>query len=796
MVYFIPQKHAQTTPNPYSWCAIYHPHPEGYKYDKPLTDHICSAVDTIRQKYPQTGIVITGDFNQYKDGFIKRSLNLKQIITKPTRKNAILDKCFTDMPALYEKFEILGGLGKSDHDMVVMYPHLSNKFSLPKTYTTLVRSCSHNEKAMFCYDIKGINWEPLYKLESCAEKYDLFHSMIKELLDMHFPYKYVQRNTNDKPWVTDHFREICVKKHTAKQEGNKMLYHQMKNKANHLSKHLRKVYYQQKAEETDSRKMWQMVNTLTNTNRKSTSALKSLANSKCNGDMQLLADEINSFFESISQGLPPLQPTSVSTPHEVPSKYIISVDSMESCLMQIKIHKAPGPDGVPNWVLRDFAPVLAGPLASIANSSIRESYVPHIWKCADVLPLPKVTPPTEIEKDLRPISLTPAMSKACMEHFIYTWLWECVREKIDPNQFGGKKGSSTVYALIKLLHEWFSATDKLKIVVDIVLIDYAKAFDHLNHNIIIRKLYDMDVPPVLTHWVSSFLCERQQRVKIGPIKSSWLHINGGVPQGTKLGPLLFLIMINDLKPISATTKFIDDTTLHEIKPVIGPGQIQHSIDTIMQWSADNDMKLNPTKTKQLSINFSFDKYASQDLYISDQLIEKCDVVKLLGVKIQNDLKWDSHINSIVSKASQRLRIITVLKHSGYNTEKLVTVYIAHIRSLTEYACQVWHPALTITLTQDLERLQIRALRIIRPDLDYDSALETLDLLSLADRRKHLCRNTYNKLKDPSNVLHDLVPMQRCKSYNTRSTNTRTTIKTRIKRTDGSFINYAVATFMD
>ena len=208
------------------------------------------------------------------------------------------------------------------------------------------------------------------------------------------------------------------------------------------------------------------------------------------------------------------------------------------------------------------------------------------------------------------------------------------------------------------------------------------------------------------------------------------------------------------------------------------------------------MKLNPTKTKQLSINFSFDKYASQDLYISDQLIEKCDVVKLLGVKIQNDLKWDSHINSIVSKASQRLRIITVLKHSGYNTEKLVTVYIAHIRSLTEYACQVWHPALTITLTQDLERLQIRALRIIRPDLDYDSALETLDLLSLADRRKHLCRNTYNKLKDPSNVLHDLVPMQRCKSYNTRSTNTRTTIKTRIKRTDGSFINYAVATFMD
>ena len=107
--------------------AIYHPHPPGYKYDKPLTDYICSAVDTISQKYPQTGLVITGDFNQYKDDFLKRSLSSRQIINKPTRKNATLDKFFTNMHTLYEMFEVLGGLGKSDHDIVVVCPHLSEK---------------------------------------------------------------------------------------------------------------------------------------------------------------------------------------------------------------------------------------------------------------------------------------------------------------------------------------------------------------------------------------------------------------------------------------------------------------------------------------------------------------------------------------------------------------------------------------------------------------------------------------------------------------------------------------------
>ena len=707
----------------------------------------------------------------------------------------MLDKFFTNMHTLYEKFEVLGGLGKSDHDIVVVYPHLSEKFVTPKKYPVQVRSCSQNEKAMFYYDLKSISWENLYELQSCSEKFAYYQNVMTTLLELHFPWKTVYRNSNDKPWVTDHFRELCIRKHQASTSGNKPLYKQLKAKVNHMSANLKKKYYQENAEENNPHKMWQLTKTLTGTNKKSNHALQSLANKQCNGDMAALADKINAFFESISSDLPPLPPSKPQTElPEIPDRYIIRVQDMEKQLSSIKLRKAPGPDGVPNWVLRDFAPILSGPLTSIVNSSIRESHVPVIWKSADVLPLPKISPPKSVEKDLRPISLTPAVSKACMEHFVYQWLWDCIKDQIDPSQFGARKGCSTVYALIKLLHEWFSATDKLKTVVDIVLIDYAKAFDHLNHNIIISKLQNMEVPQFLVNWVSSFLHDRYQRVKIGNITSPWLHINGGVPQGTKLGPLLFLVMINDLKPPNPTTKFVDDTTVYEIKPLTGPGTLQQSLNIIQEWSHDNDMRLNPSKTKQLSLNFSFQKQASQILFIENEQIDHEKVVKLLGLLIQEDLKWDSHVDKIVKKASQRLRILTVLRKSGYSPSQLVQVYHTHIRSLLDYACQVWNPGLTLSQMQDIERIQIRALSIIEPHMSYWKALDKFSLVTLDERRKILCKQTYQRMKEPGNVLHDLLPATRVNTHNVRSFKTRKTIKTRIKRSDGSFINYALKNF--
>jgi hypothetical protein len=306
----------------------------------------------------------------------------------------------------------------------------------------------------------------------------------------------------------------------------------------------------------------------------------------------------------------------------------------------------------------------------------------------------------------------------------------------------------------------------------------------------------MNVPPIITNWIAAFLHNRKQQVKICPVTSSWLQMNGGIPQGMKLGVPLFICMINDLKTRNPTSKFMDDTTLHETKPIIGPGQLQKSINMVTDWSKVNDMSVNPSKTKHLPVNFTKQQESSQDLYIEGQYIEKNKVVKLLGVYIQDDLKWDQHVHSIVTKASQRLRIIRVLKRSGYIESELLKVFFGRICSLLEYACQVWHPGLTLYQVHDIERVQIRALSIIHPQLSYWEALDTLNLTTLDERRIFLCKKTFEKIKDPKNMLHYLLPPTRENKYNLRTFRKRETVKTRVKCTDSSFINYCIATFGD
>jgi hypothetical protein len=151
------------------------------------------------------------------------------------------------------------------------------------------------------------------------------------------------------------------------------------------------------------------------------------------------------------------------------------------------------------------------------------------------LPLGKITQPNSIESDLRPISVTVVLSKV-LESFVFGWLAPFVMPHIDPYQFGSVKRSSTTHALVHLVHYWLSALEAPNTMFRPCLIDFSKAFDRIDHNILMHKLLILEVPPVLLNWCSSFLQERQQRVKVGTHKSSWNQIAAGVPQGTKLGP--------------------------------------------------------------------------------------------------------------------------------------------------------------------------------------------------------------------------------------------------------------------
>jgi hypothetical protein len=204
-------------------------------------------------------------------------------------------------------------------------------------------------------------------------------------------------------------------------------------------------------------------------------------------------------------------------------------------------------------------------VCSIFNSFIREGLVPVLWKSADVLPLPKISNLQSVESDLRPWpnSLIPVLSKI-LEDYLFQWLCPIIMPHIDPRQFGCIKKSSSTAALIHLLHTWLAATETPKTFIRSCHVDFSRAFDTINHNILLSKLCLPYVPPTLLNWCSSFLRNRQQRVKLQSVKSGWNFIHAGVPQGTKLGPLFFLVMINDLTTTVPMYKFVDDVTMSEI----------------------------------------------------------------------------------------------------------------------------------------------------------------------------------------------------------------------------------------
>ena len=182
--------------------------------------------------------------------------------------------------------------------------------------------------------------------------------------------------------------------------------------------------------------------------------------------------------------------------------------------------------------------------------------------------------------------------------------------------------------------------------------------------------------------------------------------------------------------LSCTWKYVDDVSLSEGLVRNSNSTIQASLDTIASWSSSNWMKLNAKKCKEMRICFLKDPIELPHLKIDDQQLELVTSHKVLGLVIQNNLKWNNHIESIFTKASKRLHILRVLRRGGVEINDLISIYSALIRSLLEYCCVVWHHALPSYLSQELERIQKRAFKIIVPTLSYSEALHFLNLRTL------------------------------------------------------------------
>ena len=723
--------------------------------------------------------------------------NLKQVVTRPTRGNSILDLILTDFSEHYSEPIVSAHLGSSDHGSVHWNPLPINQLSSQRAKKKRISMRRFPQSAICAFGRWACShpWFSDVEVDGAPLVDPLTDSFTKDLLsacDVYFPSKFVKIHPTDKPWMSPEIKALILERQRAYLNGPEEKWRRLRNKVREVITRRKREFYKNKVnnlKSTDPRKWWSMVNKLAGKD----SSPNELSYTDEEGRIisgATLATCLNEFFVSVISDIKPLD-TSV-LPCYLPSPQPPVIETQEVCkkLLAISAFKAPGPDGIPTRIWKEYAPELAEPITLIFNTSIASGTFPTAWKDSNVTPVPKVTPITGMG-DLRPISLTAIVSKV-LEDFVVEWLIEDVEHIIDPSQFGCLKGTSTTYCLLDMMHNWLSSIDKPGMFLRACFLDFSKAFDHIDHTILVNKLIHLGVRGFIIRWICSFLCGRRQAVKIKNIVSPWMSVHAGVPQGTKLGPILFLLMINDLATetplLSSHWKYVDDLTISEVIPSGGTSSLQKDLDVIAQWSLRNNMNLNPKKCKEIVISSLRSRPDLSPLCVNEHPLERVSSHKVLGVTISDTLGWNEHVHEIVSKASKRLYILRVLKRSGIPPEDLINIFYALVRSVLEYACVTWSTSLPIYTKDKIERVQKRALRILFPALSYRDAILAANSTRLNVRRDKLCKKVWDGICVPGSRLHHLIPPKRadCHAYELRNKNHVSLFKCRTERFKKSF----------
>ena len=472
-----------------------------------------------------------------------------------------------------------------------------------------------------------------------------------------------------------------------------------------------------------------------------------------------------------------------------------SIGQIKSVLNHLNHSKATGADGVPAWLLKRFSSVLAPIVHDIITASIKQCKYPSHYKHGLVTPVPKAYPPTDVSNDFRQISVLPHIGKILERVQLQLNQNDII---LRPSQHGFTSGRSTTSALISITQPWFNATDNTcrdKAGIHALFIDFKKAFDLVDHGILLNKLALMNVNKSFWLWVQSFLSGRTQQVKINQTLSSIEGCPAGVPQGSALSPTLFNIHIDDLdtsvpEDLEVTTyKYADDCTHSECIMKGECSNMQKVLDSVQNWSNANRMKLNAKKTKDMWICFGKSIPQPPNLYIGDVMIERVNSFKLLGVSCQSNMKWNSHIKEITRKGNRRLCHLRQCRKAHLPTEVGLATYCTKICPLLEYAAPDWG-GLPHYLVNDLERIQRRSLRIIGLPVDT--------LPPLSERRDKLTLREMEAItQDVNHPCHHLVPIEQKHDYSTRTKERGSNVGRIISRTErhkSSFMPRAVKLF--
>ena len=456
------------------------------------------------------------------------------------------------------------------------------------------------------------------------------------------------------------------------------------------------------------------------------------------------ANILNKFFHSLFSKDPNRPIPEIDVKYDPAlSELTVDPDDVLKGLQALDTSKAIGPDGIPNKILKDFAPELAIPITTLFNISLSTGTLPSTWKTANVIPILKKEDPKQPNNN-RPISLLPVISKV-LERCIYNLIIPFLRPKITPNQYGFLSNRSIDTQMLSTFSD-ISIDFESKFQTDIIYFDLAKAFDSVPHDLLVLKLQTFGINGKLLNWFKDYLSNRYQRVVIDGAHSDWLTVDSGVPQGSILGPLQFILYNNDLPDVlTEQTKigiFADDTKIYRcIKSIRDCLTLQHEINKITAWGKKWGLRFNLTKCNIITITSGLPKFMFP-YKMADVVLKRVNEIVDLGVKVCSTLKWNKHIESIVKKAYQRIWLIirTVGFDAPIKTKKIL--YITLVRSILEFGSTIWNPT-SKGLMELIESIQRKATSLItnnpprwRPNYkSYKHRLTECNLLPTSYRRE-------------------------------------------------------------